>query len=91
MKKLPLFPASIVGSIPRPLVVRELIEMAQWDETDANTMDAAVAEITGIPAERCAEVLGAYLDQILACAADSQLAQGVPDLLCVRRSFIGKG
>jgi hypothetical protein len=33
--------------------------------------------------ERCAEVLGAYLDQILACAPDSQFAQGVPDLLTI--------
>jgi 5-methyltetrahydropteroyltriglutamate--homocysteine methyltransferase len=41
-KALPLFPASIVGSIPRPLVVRELIEKASWDATDANTMDAAI-------------------------------------------------
>lgn len=42
MKTLPLFPASIVGSIPRPLVVRELIEKPVWDETDTNTMDAAI-------------------------------------------------
>ena len=42
MKTLPLFPASIVGSIPRPLVVRELIEKPGWDETDINTMDAAI-------------------------------------------------
>ncbi len=42
MKTLPLFPASIVGSIPRPLVVRELIEKPEWDETDSNTMDAAI-------------------------------------------------
>ena len=42
MKTLPLFPASIVGSIPRPLVVRELIEKAEWDDTDRNTMDAAI-------------------------------------------------
>ncbi len=42
MKQLPLFPASIVGSIPRPLVVRELIEKPEWDETDSNTMDAAI-------------------------------------------------
>lgn len=41
-RPLPLFPASIVGSIPRPLVVRELIEKPQWDATDAATMDAAV-------------------------------------------------
>jgi len=52
-------------------------------ESDDNTMDAAVAEITGIPAERCAEVLGAYLDQILSCAPDSQLAQGIHDLLTI--------
>ena len=48
MKKLPLFPASIVGSIPRPLVVRELIEKAAWDETDANTMDAAVRFVVAL-------------------------------------------
>ncbi|MCX7365410.1 MAG: hypothetical protein NTV97_26750 [Alphaproteobacteria bacterium] len=42
MKTLPLFPSSIVGSIPRPLVVRELIEKPVWDETDTNTMDAAI-------------------------------------------------
>lgn len=42
MKALPLFPTSIVGSIPRPLVVRELIEKAEWDDTDRATMDAAV-------------------------------------------------
>ena len=48
MSALPLFPASIVGSIPRPLVVRELIEKAQWDETDANTMDAAVRFVVAL-------------------------------------------
>src|SRR5476651_2047039 len=42
MKSLPLFPASIVGSIPRPLVVRELIEKPQWDTSDTATMDAAI-------------------------------------------------
>ena len=46
-----------------------------------NTMDAAVSEITGIPGAKCAEVLGAYLDQLLACAAGSGLAQGIHDLL----------
>jgi 5-methyltetrahydropteroyltriglutamate--homocysteine methyltransferase len=39
---LPLFPASIVGSIPRPLMVRELIEKPQWDDADRAAMDAAV-------------------------------------------------
>jgi 5-methyltetrahydropteroyltriglutamate--homocysteine methyltransferase len=42
MKSLPLFPASIVGSIPRPLVIRELIEKPQWDATDTTAMDAAI-------------------------------------------------
>ena len=42
MKSLPLFPASIVGSIPRPLVVRELIEKPQWDTSEIATMDAAI-------------------------------------------------
>jgi 5-methyltetrahydropteroyltriglutamate--homocysteine methyltransferase len=41
-KSLPLFPASIVGSIPRPLVVRELIEKPAWDASDTATMDAAI-------------------------------------------------
>jgi 5-methyltetrahydropteroyltriglutamate--homocysteine methyltransferase len=39
---LPLFPASIVGSIPRPLMVRELIEKPHWDAADGATMDAAI-------------------------------------------------
>lgn len=39
---LPLFPASVVGSLPRPQHVRELIEKAVWDESDERTMDAAV-------------------------------------------------
>ena len=42
MTDLPLFPASIVGSIPRPLVVRELIEKPEWDEADRHTMDASI-------------------------------------------------
>ena len=39
---LPLFPASVVGSIPRPLYVRELIEKPVWDAADERAMDAAV-------------------------------------------------
>ncbi|MBM3568074.1 MAG: hypothetical protein FJX46_04885 [Alphaproteobacteria bacterium] len=42
MTALPLFPASIVGSIPRPQVVRELIDKPAWDAADTATMDAAV-------------------------------------------------
>ncbi len=42
MQRRPLFPASIVGSIPRPLAVRELIEKPEWDEADRRTMDAAI-------------------------------------------------
>jgi len=48
MKTLPLFPASIVGSIPRPLVIRELIEKPAWDETDRNTMDAAIRFVVAL-------------------------------------------
>ena len=48
MKTLPLFPASIVGSIPRPLMVRELIEKLEWDETDTNTMDAAIRFVVAL-------------------------------------------
>ena len=39
---LPLFPASVVGSMPRPLHVRELIEKAASDAADERAMDAAV-------------------------------------------------
>ena len=39
---LPLFPASVVGSLPRPLHVRELIEKPEWDADDERAMDAAV-------------------------------------------------
>ena len=42
MSALPLFPASVVGSLPRPQHVRELIAKAAWDESDIRTMDAAV-------------------------------------------------
>jgi 5-methyltetrahydropteroyltriglutamate--homocysteine methyltransferase len=38
-----LFPASVVGSLPRPLHVRELIEKPVWNETDERAMDAAVS------------------------------------------------
>lgn len=52
-------------------------------ESNDSPMDAAVAELTGIPTEKCAEILGAYLDQLLACAADSPLAQAIHDLLSI--------
>ena len=36
------FPASVVGSLPRPQHVRELIDKPAWDEADEHAMDAAV-------------------------------------------------
>jgi 5-methyltetrahydropteroyltriglutamate--homocysteine methyltransferase len=36
------FPASVVGSLPRPRHVRELIEKPSWDAADRHAMDAAV-------------------------------------------------
>ena len=42
MTSLPLFPASVVGSLPRPQHVRDLIEKADWDEADERAMDAAI-------------------------------------------------
>jgi 5-methyltetrahydropteroyltriglutamate--homocysteine methyltransferase len=39
---LPLFPASVVGSMPRPQHVRELIEKPAWDAADERAMDAAI-------------------------------------------------
>ena len=48
MTGLPLFPASIVGSIPRPLVVRELIEKPEWDDADRHTMDQAIRFVVAL-------------------------------------------
>ena len=59
------------------------VSLCSDSESADNTMDAAVADITGIPPAKCAEVLGAYLEQLLACAADSGLAQGIHDLLSI--------
>jgi len=42
MTVLPLFPASVVGSMPRPQHVRELIEKPAWDAADERAMDAAI-------------------------------------------------
>ena len=42
MTALPLFPASVVGSLPRPQHVRELIDKPAWNEADERAMDAAV-------------------------------------------------
>jgi len=47
-RSLPLFPASIVGSIPRPLMVRELIEKPTWDAIDRSAMDAAVRYVVAL-------------------------------------------
>jgi 5-methyltetrahydropteroyltriglutamate--homocysteine methyltransferase len=42
MPTRPLFTASVVGSLPRPQHVRELIEKPKWDEADGRAMDAAI-------------------------------------------------
>ena len=42
LSALPLFPASVVGSLPRPQHVRELIDKPVWNEADNHAMDAAV-------------------------------------------------
>ena len=52
-------------------------------ELHDNTMDSAVSEATGIPADKCAAVLSAYLDQLLMCAAGSRLALGIYELLSI--------
>jgi 5-methyltetrahydropteroyltriglutamate--homocysteine methyltransferase len=44
MTALSLFPASVVGSLPRPPHVRELIEKSSWDEADRSAMDEAVRD-----------------------------------------------
>lgn len=42
MTTLPLFPASVVGSLPRPQHVRDLIDKPQWNEAEERAMDAAI-------------------------------------------------
>ena len=42
MSAPPLFPASVVGSLPRPQHVRDLMDKPRWNEADERTMDAAV-------------------------------------------------
>lgn len=42
LSALPLFPSSVVGSMPRPQHVRELIDKPAWDPADEHAMDAAV-------------------------------------------------
>jgi len=44
MTALPLFPASVVGSLPRPRHVLDLIEKPQWNEADERAMDAAIRD-----------------------------------------------
>lgn len=45
---LPLFAASVVGSIPRPRHVRELIDEPAWDEADRRAMDDAVRYVVSM-------------------------------------------
>ena len=42
LSALPLFPASVVGSLPRPQHVRDLVAKPAWDEADKRVMDSAV-------------------------------------------------
>ncbi len=42
MKQLPLFPSSVVGSLPRPQHVRDLIDRPEWNPVEQRAMDAAV-------------------------------------------------
>ena len=42
MTKLPLFPSSVVGSLPRPQHVRDLIDRPEWNPVEQRAMDAAV-------------------------------------------------
>ncbi len=44
MSRATLFPASVVGSLPRPQHVLELIERTDWSEADERAMDAAVRD-----------------------------------------------
>ena len=45
---LPLFPTSVVGSMPRPAFVRDLLEEPEDDPARQHAMDAAVAYVIGL-------------------------------------------
>ena len=59
MKPLPLFPSSIIGSMPRPAHVRELIA-GDADPLDAgyrSAMERAIREVVGMQEEAGLDVV----------------------------------
>ena len=48
---------------------------------EGDTIDSAVSAATGIPEEKCAEVLAAYMDQLFMSAAGSRWANAMHNLL----------
>ena len=51
------------------------------DAFDDDTVDSAVADATGLPEQKCAEVLAAYMDQLFMSAAGNRWAHAIHNLL----------
>jgi hypothetical protein len=57
---------------------------ALGNEYEEATIDAAVATITGVTADKCAAVLGAYFDQFLLCAGTCGWSHDFHGVLSIR-------
>jgi 5-methyltetrahydropteroyltriglutamate--homocysteine methyltransferase len=59
MSQLPLFPASIIGSMPRPAAVRELVagEADRSDFEYRSTMEAAIREVVAMQEEAGLDII----------------------------------
>ena len=51
------------------------------DAFDEDTVDSAVSEATGLPEQKCAEVLAAYMDHLFMCSAGNRWAHAIHNLL----------
>ncbi len=56
---------------------------------DEDTVDSAVAEVTGLPEQKCAEVLAAYMDQLFMCSAGNRWAHAIHNLLSMLPASAG--
>ena len=56
---------------------------------DEYTVDSAVSAFTGLPEQKCAEVLAAYMDQLFMCSAGNRWAHAIHNLLSMLPASAG--
>ncbi len=66
-----IVPLSGGGYATRPVVVTR----------EEDTVDSAVAAVTGLPEAKCAEVLAAYMDRLFMCSAGNRWAHAIHQML----------